>query len=577
MKAGVESLTLLLLSILFAAAAPACEPDATAGPADLVLTNGKLFPADGTAAFYEALAVCGNTIVAVGTTEQIERWRGPDTQVIDAGRRAVLPGFVDNHTHLMTGGRASQNADLRGAATLEEVQKRIRSFAAAHPENAWVQGSGWTYSAFPSLLPVRQQLDAVVPDRPAVMSGRDGHSSWVNSKALALAGIDKETPDPEGGTIVRDAAGVPTGVLVEGPATRLVSRVVPQQTRTREDDRRALKTAIDEANRAGVTSVTEAFGSPDGLALFDDARRAGELTLRVHYSLGVQPSFSEQDLRAMQKVWIEHPDTPTLKLGTAKLVLDGVTSARTAYMLAPYVDHPTNGAPFFTREQLERTTQMLDREGWQIMIHAIGDGAVRMALDALEKASAVNPVPERGRRHRIEHASFVDRADVPRFGQLGVILSRQGGGDFVPLDAQPEASTSNPTVANVGRERWAETGGILREIIAGGGMLTLGSDYYVAAFDPMGRISSLVNRPARPGGADQRISLEDAIRAYTTGSAYGSFRETQIGTLRRGMSADIVMLATDIFAKPPTKAEDVAVMMTIFDGRIVYRDGRVTN
>jgi predicted amidohydrolase YtcJ len=571
MKTGVTAIPLLVFGFVFNAAVLACEPDATAGPADLVLTNGKVFPADGTDAFYEAVAVCGNTIVAVGTSEQIQRWQGPNTQVIDAAGRAILPGFVDNHTHLMTGGRASQNADLRGAATLEEVQKRIRSFASAHPGNAWVQGSGWTYSAFPNLVPTRQQLDAVVPDRPAVMSGRDGHSSWVNSKALELAGIDKETPDPAGGTIMRDAAGVPTGVLVEGPATRLVSRAMPQQTRTREDDRRALQTAIDEANRAGVTSTTEAFGSPDGLELFDDARRAGELTLRVHYALGVQPTFSDQDMRAMQKVWMEHPDTPTLKLGTAKLLLDGVTSARTAYMLAPYVDRPTGGAPFFTREQLERTTQMLDREGWQIMIHAIGDGAVRMALDAFEKAAAVNSVPERGRRHRIEHASFVDHADATRFGQLGVILSRQGGGDFVPPNTQPESTTSNPTVANVGQERCAESGGILREIIAGGGMLTLGSDYYVAAFDPMGRISSLFNLPARPGGSDQRISLEDAIRAYTTGSAYGSFREKQIGALRRGMLADIVMLATDVFAEQPTKPEDVAVVMTIFDGRIVFR------
>ena len=431
-----------------------------------------------------------------------------------------------------------------------------------------MEGRAWTYSAFPDLLPTRQQLDAVVPDRPAIMRANDGHTSWVNSKALALAGIDSHTPDPVGGTIVRDTTGAPTGVLKEIPAMALVNRALPE--RTADDDRRALRAAIAEAHRSGVTSVTEAYGSPDGLAFLDDARRAGELALRVHYAIGVRPGFSEQDLQAMETAWREHPDTPTLQTGTAKLLLDGVTSTHTAHMLAPYANHPTNGPPFFAREELERITQVLDRHGWQMMIHAIGDGAVRMALDALERAATVNPAPERGRRHRLEHASFMDPADAARFGQLGVIVARQGSAEFTPANAQPE-STSNPTVANIGVERWAERGGLVREVLDAGGILTLGSDWPVALLDPMGRITGYVNRPIRPGGTDQRLPMTDAIEAYTRWSAYASFRETRVGMLRPGMLADVVMLATDVFSKQPTKPEDVTVVMTIFDGRIVYR------
>ena len=569
MKASVTFATLFCVAVAFGTAM-ACERDATEGPADLILTNGKLFPADGSGTFHEALAVCDDTIVAVGSSEEMARWRGAGTEVVDAAGRAILPGFVDNHVHLMGGGRAAEIADLRGAATLEEVQRRIRTFATENPDTAWVEGRAWTYSAFPDLLPTRQQLDAVVPDRPAIMRANDGHTSWVNSKALALAGIDNHTPDPESGTIVRDANGAPTGVLKEIPAMALVNRVLPE--RTADDDKRALRVAITEAHRAGVTSITEAYGSPDGLAFLDDARRAGELALRVHYAIGVRPGFAEHDLAAMEKAWREHPDTPTLKTGTAKLLLDGVTSTHTAHMLAPYANAPTDGPPFFAREELQQVTQVLDRHGWQMMIHAIGDGAARMALDALERAATVNPAPERGRRHRLEHASFMDPTDAARFGKLGVIVARQGSAEFTPANAQPE-STSNQTVALIGVERWAERGGLVRQVLDAGGILALGSDWPVAFLDPMGRITGYVNRPLRPGGADQRLRMTDAIAAYTRWSAYASFRETQIGMLRPGMLADVVMLATDVFSRSPTKPEDVRVMLTIFDGRIVHRGG----
>ncbi|OFW26966.1 MAG: hypothetical protein A3H97_08710 [Acidobacteria bacterium RIFCSPLOWO2_02_FULL_65_29] len=225
---------------------------------------------------------------------------------------------------------------------------------------------------------------------------------------------------------------------------------------------------------------------------------------------------------------------------------------------------------FFPREEFERIVQMLDGRGWQIMVHALGDGAVRMGLDAFERAAAALPAPSRGRRHRLEHVSYMDPADAQRFSKLGVIAAFQGGAAFVPPNALP-ASTASPTVVNVGVERWAKHGGLVNDVVGSGGRLTLGSDWPVAPFNPTGRITGVVNRPIRPGGRDQRISLPVALEAYTRGPAWASFQESRVGTLRAGMLADVVVLASDVFSQPPAKPEDVAVVTTIFDGKVVYR------
>ena len=279
----------------------------------------------------------GNTIAAVGTTEDVGRLRGPKTEVVDAGGAAVLPGFNDVHTHMLSGGLAMDDVELGGAETLDEVQRRIRTFASAHAGRAWIQGRGWRYEPFPGSLPTREQLDAAVPDRPAVMRCYDGHSIWVNSKALALAGITKSTPDPPNGTIVRDpGTGEPTGLLKESPASTLVTRLVPKPTRA--DQRRALKAAIDEALKFGVTSVTDAAGNPEDFEVYEELRRAGELGARVYYSLLVTPDFSEQDADRFDAIWKAHPDTPRLKTGIVKMFMDGVIETNTAFMIAPYVE-----------------------------------------------------------------------------------------------------------------------------------------------------------------------------------------------------------------------------------------------
>jgi hypothetical protein len=538
--------------------------------ADLLIVHGKVYTADG-GPFREAVAIRGHKILRVGSTNEILKLRGPNTKVIDAEGGAVLPGFNDTHTHLLQGGLALNNVKFGGARTLKEIQDRIRSFAAAHPDQTWIQGMGWRYGAFPGGLPTREELDAAVPDRPAFLTCFDGHSVWVNSKALALAGIGKNTPDPLNGVIVRDPkTGEPTGLLKETPAVELVERVVPKPTR--QEQLTALRAASAEALHFGVTSITDAKGSPEELEAYDEAQHTGNLPLRVNYALLVTPGFTERDADRFDQVWRSHPDNAMLKTGVIKMFMDGVIETNTAYMLSNYDNIPSRGKPNYTVEDFNRIIQMMDRRGWQIMIHALGDGAVRMTLDGYQRLAQVNPMPARGRRDRVEHIETIDPADVPRFGKLGVIAAMHPGGGFFP----PNRANARPAFLlgvwgrNLGPER-AARGGMWKSISEAGGRVIFGSDWPVASLDAMGRIYSITHRGPMPGGADQRLPLTAAIDDYTRESAYATFEENVKGKLAPGMLADVVVLATDVFSHEPATAADIAVKFTIFDGRVVYR------
>jgi predicted amidohydrolase YtcJ len=565
---------LVIVSLFVGASVgPAARMTAQQAPADLIVINGKVYPGAGQP-FQQAVAVRGNRIATVGSNEAVSALKGAATEVVDARGAAVVAGFNDTHTHMLSGGLDLDNVDLQGARTLDEVQSRIREFGVAHPDRPWIRGRGWEYGPFGSGLPTREALDAAVPYRPAVMRCFDGHSLWVNSKALQAAGITKDTPDPPNGTIVRDPkTGEPTGLIKEWPAMALINKVAPAPTR--EERLVALRAAVAEALASGVTSVTDAAGSPEDLEVYDELRRTGGLSARVHYSLLVNPGFSERDADRFDAVWRAHPDTPLLKTGLIKMFADGVIETNTAYMLAPYAnDASTRGTPNFTTEELDRLVRLLDRRGWQLMIHGLGDGAVRMILDAFERAAAANPVPARGRRHRIEHIETIDLADVPRFGKLGVIASMHPLGPFVRANAAPPSSAPGAPVGtwarNLGPERVAR-GGLWKSIADAGGRVVFGSDWPVASLDAMSRVTSIVQRAPRPGATDQRLSMATAIDDYTSASAYASFDETQKGTLAPGMLADIAVLATDVFATPPQTRADIAVRVTIFDGKIVFR------
>jgi predicted amidohydrolase YtcJ len=532
-------------------------------PADLLILNGKVYAGG---MFHQALAARGDRIIEAGPAERLARLRGPKTEVIDARGRAVVPGFNDSHLHLLSGALALQDLDLAGLTTLRDVQRKIVAFAQTRKGAPWVRGRGWLYSPFPGGLPTKQQLDEAVADRPAVMTCYDGHSVWVNSKALQLAGITRATPDPKNGTIVRDPkTGEPTGVLKEA-AVDLLDPVLPRPTH--EEQRAALRSAVAEAHRVGITSVQNAGSSVEEFELYAEAARAGDLKLRTYGALSVEPGFKEADANRYDSVWKQHADHPVLKTGIVKLYADGVIESRTAAMLAPYTNSTSTGTTNYGVDELNRIVALMDSRGWQIEIHAIGDRAVRMALDALERAAATNTAPARGRRHRLEHIETIDPADIPRFGKLGVIASQQPM--HVPLGDMNSQKPAGPWPDNIGPQR-ASRAWNWKSILDAGGRVTFGSDWFVAPLDPLQGIWLVTTRLAPPGMRDQKLSIQQAIDGYSSWPAYASFEEQRKGTLAPGMLADVVVLSRDIFAEPPAKPGDVVVDVTVFDGKVVYR------
>jgi hypothetical protein len=544
------------------------QRDDETGPVDLIVYNGKVFAADGRDTFAEAVAIRGNQILRVGSNREIKRLGRKATVVVDAHGGAVLPGFNDSHLHFVSGGLGLEKVDLLDATTLEQIQSRIREFASAHAARPWVEGRGWYYQPFPGGLPTRQLLDEVVPDRPAWMVAYDGHTGWANSRALAAAGITRATPDPKNGVVEKDPkTGEPTGVLKEA-AMGLVRKVLPEPTRN--DRLRALRSAIDEAHRVGVTSIQNAHGDLAEFELYEELRRDGALKVRVYSAVSAGSDLNESQADALDAVRQRFPDDPLFKTGAVKLMVDGVVEAHTAAMLEPYANRPgVKGTPMISQADLDRVVTMLDKRGWQVMIHAIGDGGIRMSLDAYERAAAANPTPARGRRHRIEHVETTDPADIPRFGKLGVIAAMQ------PFHANPSPNQIDVWAGNIGPER-ASRGWVYRSIRDGGGRLAFGSDWPVVTIDPRFGVNMAVNRttpegtPAGGWYPDQRLPLPLAIEAYTSGAAYASFDEQRKGRIVPGMLADLVVLTTDIFTAPPAKLVDAAVGVTIFDGKVVY-------
>jgi len=390
---------------------------------------------------------------------------------------------------------------------------------------------------------------------------------WLNSRALAAAGITKDTPDPKNGVIVKDPkTGEPTGVLKES-AMSLVRQFLPEPTKTQRLD--AIRAGIRQAHRFGVTPVQNASGTPDEVALWNELLQGNSLKLRMYHSLSVRPGFTEADADAFDEVRRAHRDDPLLKAGAVKIVVDGVIETHTAAMLEPYSNRPTKGLPNFTPEELNRIVALLDKRGWQIWIHAIGDGGVRMALDAFEAAAKANPAPARGRRHRIEHIETIDPADVARFARLGVIASMQ------PFHANPDPSMGSVWSENIGPER-ASRAWLWRSIADTGGRLAFGSDWPVVTIDPRVGLQVAANRlspSGEPKGGwlpEQRLPLTAAVDAYTSGAAFASFDEQRKGALAKGMLADLVVLSADIFDAPPERLLDATVDVTIFDGKVVY-------
>jgi predicted amidohydrolase YtcJ len=559
------------VAAVFVVVAAACNtppppsPAATGPFADLLIVNGRVYSGDDQGTLAESVAVSGNAILRVGTGVELAALRGPDTRVVDARGGTVAAGFNDSHVHFLSGGLALNDVDLAGLTTLDAVQDKIRVFAAAKRDRPWIVGRGWLYAAFPGGTPTREQLDLVVPDRPAVMECYDGHSVWVNSRALTLAGITKATPDPANGIIVKDAkTGEPTGHLKEA-AAELMNVVMPQPTP--EERRAALRAAVAEAHRFGVTSIENAGTSLDEVALYEEVRKAGDLRVRTYLALSASEATTEADLDRMDAAWKRLGDDATLKTGAVKIFADGVIESRTAAMLAPYANAKTSGAPNLSPEALTKIATMADKRGWQIFIHAIGDRAIRISLDALERAAAANPAPSRGRRHRLEHIETIDQADIPRFGRLGIIASQQPV--HVQLGDMNSTSPKGPWPDNLGPVR-ASRGWVWKSIQDAGGRLTFGSDWPVAPLEAGQGLWLVATRTGPPTAVPQKLSMRSALDGYTRWPAYASFEDQRKGRIAPGMLADLVILSSDLLAQTPAKASDIVVETTIFDGKVVY-------
>jgi predicted amidohydrolase YtcJ len=539
------------------------------GAVDLIVVNARVYAGDGASELAEAVAVRGNKVIRVGTNTEIRRLRRAQTTVIDAKGGAVLPGFNDAHAHFINGGLSIDQVSLLEARTLDEIKDTVRVWAETHPEREWITGRGWYYQPFTGGLPTRQMLDALVPDRPAYLTAYDGHTGWANTRALKLAGITRRTKNPANGTIVKDArTGEPTGVLKES-AMQLMHAASPQPTR--EDKVAAIRDGLEEAHSFGVTSVQNAGGSPEDLELYNELRKRGALTLRVYQALTADASLTDADLDRLEQVRTRFADDPLLKTGAIKLMADGVIETHTAAMLEPYANRPaTKGHANFTPEQLNKIVGMLDRRGWQVMTHAVGDAAVRMTLDAYEAAAKANAAPQRGRRHRIEHIETIDPADIKRFGKLGVIASMQ------PLHALPSPAGDDVWSANIGPERAARAW-VWNSIARARGTVTFGSDWPVVTIDPLMGLHVAVNRTTLDGLPKggwlpaERMQLRKAVDDYTKNAAWASYDELRKGTLSRDMLADLVVLSDDIFSMPPGRITDAQVIVTIVDGKVVYR------
>lgn len=530
--------------------------------ADLILLNGFVWTADAKKPRSSAVAIRGNRILAVGEDKEVRAFSSGSTKIVDLGGKFLMPGINDSHTHFLSSSLGMFEVDLNSTANLAEVQARILKFARENPDAPWITGRGWQYTIFPSTLPDRKGIDDVVADRPVFMRAYDGHTAWANSKALELAGVNATTKFTGYGEIVRDAQGNPTGVLKED-AMDLVSSVIPRPSR--ELKLKALRKGIETAHALGITSIQNASGSIGDVELYDELLKSGELKLRTSFAFGVDSKTTNADIEKIVAVSKKY-DSPNLRVKAVKIFVDGVIESYTAAMLAPYANKPeTSGKPDFTAEQLNSLVAMADKAGLQIYIHAIGDRGVRMSLDAFENAIKVNG--RRDSRFRIEHIETIQAVDMERFKKLGVIASME------PIHADP--ATVGVWADAIGPER-ASRGFAWRAIEKAGAMLIFSSDSPASiTMSPWRGLHGAVNRQTFDGfpvggwHPEHRVSIETALRAYTTNGAFASFEESLKGKVEKGMLADLIVLDRNPFEVPASEIFKLGVTTTVFDGKIV--------
>ncbi len=570
------------------------SPDAAAhrtggadAPADFVFTNGRVHTVAGASPWAEAVAVRGNTITHVGRTAEVLSAAGPRTRVIDLGGRLLMPGFVEGHTHPMLGAFLSHGVDLQ-VPTKDDALAAIAAYAAQHPQGV-VRGFGWRVDMFGPDGPSRADLDRVLPDRPGLFFAIDAHSTWANTAALQMAGVDRDTPDPVPGFsyFQRDADGEPTGYVLEVNAVLgLVDAVEPISA---PGMRRMLEGWLPAAAAAGITTVFDAGVPPVGgdqaamIALYADLEEAGALPLRVVASYAIKsppPGGRFEDVLAQFRAARDSVGTDLVNVDVLKIVGDGTQGGYTAWLIEPYADKPdSTGSSPFTEEQWHEMIGLFDAAGVDVHVHACGERTARVALDAIERAIAVNG--PRDRRHTIAHLVFVDDADAARFAELGVVAQFSANW----FSADPD--TVQNMAARYGSPRKDHLYRV-RDILRAGGRISLGTDWpaagYFSTHKPLDAIQIAVTRQLIGDAhapvlspADQRLSVAQAVHANTLGAAYQLRLDDVVGSVEVGKRADLIVLDTDIFEVDPHDIHTAEVLLTMMDGRIRHEMSRVSD
>jgi predicted amidohydrolase YtcJ len=542
-----------LLAPAGAHAAPRCEPA-------LAIVNARVFTVERARPWAEAVSICGDRIDAVGTTDEIRRSLPAGARIVDAEGRLVVPGFNDAHVHLVDGAKDLLSVNLRDTKSSAEMRDRVAAYAAKTPKGRWILGGFWDHEAWPDHAPpTRALMDAAAPDHPVFLPRLDGHMAVVNSKALALAGVTRATAVPEGGAILKDAAGELTGILKDN-AMDLVSRAIPPPSW--EETLAGVRAAVAHAASLGVTTLQDLTTTAAQLRAYQTLRASGELPVRIYATqqrpydeflrMGVATGFGDD--------W--------LRIGGVKLFADGSMGSGTAAFFDAYADDPsTKGLLLQSPAALRRLVFDADAAGFQLLVHAIGDRANAEVLDIFERL-AVERGP-RDRRARIEHAQVVRDADKARFARLGIIAS-----------IQPSHCTDDMRWAEkrIGKDRCAIAYDF-KSFLDAGVRVAFGTDWYVEPLDPMIGLHAAVTRqfadgtPAGGWHPEERITMAQAIELYTLGSAYAEFAETRKGSIAPGKLADLVMLSRDLFTIPPGEILGTKPVMTIVGGKVVYEAG----
>jgi predicted amidohydrolase YtcJ len=534
-------------------------------PADLVLTGGSVFTADAASTVEEAVAVRDGRISWVGPADEAEAQAGPQTQVLDLEGRTVLPGFQDAHLHPAEGGLSALQCDLHGTDSREACLEAIARYSAEHPELDWIVGTGWSIDSFAGGTPSRADLDVVVPDRPAFFDNRDGHGGWVNTVALAAAGITRETPDPPGGRIERLESGEPQGTLHED-ARFIVMKLLPPATH--EEWEQAILGAQKQHHALGITAWQDARVEANTLAAYRSLADRGELTMRVEGNLHWDRERGDDQLEELVELR-SVGSVGRLRIRGAKIFADGVLENFTGALLEPYVGTDNYGISMVAPEDLERIVTLLDARDFQVHMHTIGDRAVRDALDAVQAAQEANG--RRDMRHHLAHLQLVHPDDLPRFAELGVIANVS---PYWACRSGYVEELTEPFIGPVRSARMYPFGSLLRA----GARLAFGSDWTVSTANPLLEIEVAVTRIApdtrwlEPLLPEEGLELATALTTFTAGSAYVNFLEGETGTLEPSKSADLVVLDRDVLDSGAGPIGDASVILTLLAGEAVYAD-----